>query len=390
MSAPADPPARAAGVPRAEAEAGGWGRSPGAAIPRGLREGVPLAPFTTLGIGGPARWLLEAADPGSVREGLEWAAERSLAVLVLGGGSNVLIADEGFPGLVLRVALRGVVEEPAAESRLVRAAAGEDWDPLVARAVGGGLAGLECLSGIPGSAGATPIQNVGAYGQEVSETLVEVEAMSRADGTVRRFSAAECGFGYRQSVFKGPERDRWVVLGVTYRLAPGGDPAVRYPELERHLKGPEGSAAPSLGAVREAVLALRRRKGMVLDPADPDTRSDGSFFVNPVISEGELDGVLRRAREAGIAEAGVPRFAAAGGVKLSAGWLIEHAGFAKGHRHGNVGLSSKHALAIVNRGGGTAREVRELVAAIREAVESRFGVRLEPEPNLVGPLGFAW
>ena len=372
MSAPADPPARTA-------------------APRGLREGAPLAPFTTLGIGGPARWLLEAADPGAVREGLEWAAERCLPVLVLGGGSNVLIADEGFPGLVLRVVLRGVVEEPAAEARLVRAAAGEDWDPLVARAVAGGLAGLECLSGIPGSAGATPIQNVGAYGQEVSETLVEVEAMSRADGSVRRFSAAECGFGYRQSVFKGPERDRWVVMGVTYRLAPGGEPAIRYPELERHLRGPDGQpSAPTLGAVRDSVLALRRRKGMVLDPADPDTRSDGSFFVNPVIPEGELDAVLRRAREAGIAEAGVPRFAAAGGVKLSAGWLIEQAGFAKGHRHGNVGLSSKHALAVVNRGGGTAREVRELVAAIREGVESRFGVRLQPEPNLVGPPGFAW
>lgn len=388
MSAPADPPARAGTGP---AGTGGPGRGAGAATPRGLREGVPLAPFTTLGIGGPARWLLEAADPGTVREGLEWAAERSLAVLVLGGGSNVLIADEGFPGLVLRLTLRGVVEEPAAGATLVRAAAGEDWDPLVARAVTGGLAGLECLSGIPGSAGATPIQNVGAYGQEVSETLVEVEAMSRGDGSTRRFSAAECGFGYRQSVFKAGERDRWVVLAATYRLTPGGEPAIRYPELERHLEGPEGrAAAPTLGAVREAVLALRRRKGMVLDPADQDTRSDGSFFVNPVIAEGALDGVLRRAREAGIAEAGVPRFPAAGGVKLSAGWLIEHAGFAKGHRHGNVGLSSKHALAIVNRGGGTAREVRELVAAIRDAVESRFGVRLEPEPNLVGPPGLAW
>ena len=388
MGPPADPPYVPGGIP----SAGPAGGRSGAAAPLpGLREGVPLAPYTTLGIGGPARWLLDATDAQAVRHGLEWAAERGVPVLVLGGGSNVLIADEGYPGLVVRVDLRGVVEEPDRGARLVRAAAGEDWDPLVARAVGGGLAGLECLSGIPGSAGATPIQNVGAYGQEVSETLAGVEAMSRADGSLRRFTPSECGFGYRQSVFKGAERDRWVVLAVTYRLEPGGEPALRYPELERHLAAPDGrAAAPTLGEVRGAVLALRRRKGMVLDPADPDTRSDGSFFVNPVVPERTLEDVLRRAREAGIAEGAVPRFPAAGGVKLSAGWLIERAGFAKGHRHGNVGLSSKHALAIVNRGGGTAREVRELVSAIREAVADRFGVALEPEPNLVGPPGAAW
>jgi UDP-N-acetylmuramate dehydrogenase len=334
--------------------------------------------------------LLAAADPGAVREGLEWAAGRSLPVFVLGGGSNLLIADEGFPGLVLRVTLRGVEEEAAAGSTLMRAAAGEDWDPLVARAVSRGLAGLECLSGIPGSAGATPIQNVGAYGQEVSETLVEVEAMARADGSVRRFTAAECGFGYRESAFKAAERDRWVVLAVTWRLQPGGEPAVRYPELERFLADPGTHGGVDLAAVRHAVLTLRRRKGMVLDPADPDTRSDGSFFVNPVLPDGELEAFLRRARAAGVPEERVPRFPSTRGVKLSAAWLIEHAGFVKGHRHGNVGLSSKHALAIINRGGGTAREVRELVAAIQTAVASRFGVRLEPEPSLIGPPGVAW
>ena len=388
MSAQHDPSAGGAGARSAAAPDTAAAR--GGARPPGIRERVPLAPYTTLGIGGPARWFLEAGDDATLRQGLEWAAEGALPLFVLGGGSNLLVADEGFPGLVLRVALRGVEEEPAGSAVLVRAAAGEDWDPLVARTVGGGLAGLECLSGIPGSAGATPIQNVGAYGQEVSETLAEVEAMSRADGTLRRFAPAECGFGYRQSVFKAAERDRWVVLRVLYRLRPGGEPAIRYPELERFLGGAGAAAPPSLAAVREAVLALRRRKGMVLDPADPDTRSDGSFFVNPIVSEEELEAVLRRAREGGIEEGGVPRFPAAGGVKLSAAWLIEHAGFAKGHRQGNVGLSSKHALALVNRGGGTAREVRALVAAIRGAVGARFGVRLEPEPNLVGPPGSAW
>jgi UDP-N-acetylmuramate dehydrogenase len=359
-------------------------RSPSTAPPAGIQERVTLAPLTTIGIGGPARWFLSARSRGEVRQALEWAAAEGIALFVLGGGSNLLIADEGFPGLVLRVALRGVEQEGAGGGVLLRAAAGEDWDPLVARSVEAGLAGLECLSGIPGAAGATPIQNVGAYGQEVAETLVEVEAMSRADGTLRRFSAAECAFGYRQSVFKGAERDRWVVLSVTYRLTPGGEPAVRYPELQRFLAGQgEGS---DLQKVRNAVISLRRRKGMVLDPEDADTRSDGSFFVNPVLAPDQVESFLARVAATGIAADQVPRFPVEGGVKLSAAWLIERAGFAKGHRHGNVGLSGKHALAIVNRGGGTAAEVRGLVAAIREAVAVKFGVRLEPEPIFVGPV----
>ena len=351
--------------------------------PAALRERVPLAPFTTLGIGGPARWFVEATTAAELRDALAWAAGAGEPVFVLGGGSNLLIADAGFAGLVVRVGLRGVVEEPAGGAVLARVAAGEDWDPLVARWVGAGLAGVECLSGIPGLAGATPIQNVGAYGQEVAETLVEVEAMERATGAARAFAAAECGFAYRHSVFKAAERDRWVVTAVTYRLTPGGAPAVRYPELARHLEG-EGGPAPDVARVRSAVLGLRRRKGMVLDPADPDTRSDGSFFVNPVVPESEVDAFLRRAHDLGHPEASVPRFPADGGVKLSAGWLIERAGFAKGYGSGNVGLSTKHALAIVNRGGGTAREVLELVREIRAGVAAKFGVKLNPEPSFVG------
>jgi UDP-N-acetylmuramate dehydrogenase len=363
--------------------------------PAGLRERVPLAPFTTLGIGGPARYLLEAEDEKELVTALAWAGEQALPVFVLGGGSNLLVADEGFAGLVVRVALRGVRWEDGDGTVGVRAAAGEPWDPLVAAAVERRLAGLECLSGIPGSVGATPIQNVGAYGQEVAETIVEVEALSRVDGTRRHFAAADCGFAYRDSIWKRSEHDRWVIVAVSYRLAAGGAPAVRYAELQRYL-GESGHpqpdlAPPDLARVREAVLALRRRKGMVIDAGDPDTRSDGSFFVNPVIATTELPALLERVAAAGVAVEGMPRFAAADGVKLSAAWLIERAGFAKGYRHGSVGISSKHALALVNRGGGTAREMLELVRDVRRRVADRFGVLLVPEPNFVGfagdPLG---
>lgn len=353
--------------------------------PTGLREHVPLAPLTTLGIGGPARWFLEATTVGAVDEGLAWAAEQALPVFVLGGGSNLLIADEGYPGLVLRVALRGVQEEPSDGAMLLHAAAGEDWDPLVARAAARGWSGFECLSGIPGSAGATPIQNVGAYGQEVAETIVAVEALSRADGSARRFVAQECGFAYRDSAFKREERDRWVIVGVTYRLMPGAPPAVRYPELARHLEAEKSDV--DLARVRDTVLTLRRRKGMVLDPDDADTRSDGSFFMNPIVPASALDGVLARVAARGVAPESVPRFSAPNGVKLSAAWLIEQAGFRKGHQHGNVGISSKHALALVNRGGGRAAEVVELVRDIRRRVEDAFGVLLVPEPSFVGFAG---
>ena len=362
--------------------------------PAGTRESVPLAPWTTLGIGGPARWFLETGSPAQVEEGLSWAAERRLPLFVLGGGSNLLIADEGFPGLVLRIALRGIRHEPWNGAVMLEAAAGEDWDPIVEQAVSRGLAGVECLSGIPGSAGATPIQNVGAYGQEVSETIAAVEALARDGSGARRFDAADCGFGYRDSVFKREERDRWVILRVAYRLQPGGAPAVRYGELAKRLE--EEGGEPDLARVRRSVLALRRAKGMVLDPDDPDTRSDGSFFMNPVIPAAALDAFLERVAAQGIDPATAPRFPARdrgvspdggnrdGGVKLAAGWLIERAGFRKGHRHGGVGISTKHALAIVNRGEGTAAETLELVREIRRRVEDRFGVLLHPEPSFVG------
>lgn len=341
-----------------------------------LEENVPLAPFTTIGIGGPARFFSRAASVDDVREALEWTRANEQRVFLLGGGSNLLISDDGFDGLVLQLDLRGITLESEDEHAIVNVAAGEPWDAFVAKAVDSGWAGIECLSGIPGSTGATPIQNVGAYGQEVSETIIRVEALDRTTGLVTSFTNNECLFGYRSSRFKNHERDRYVVLSVTFRLKRGGAATVRYPELQRHIDD-HGVALDDLRGVRESVIAIRKRKGMVLDSADPDTRSDGSFFMNPVISAEEYEAFAQRAPDA-------PHYPAGDRVKLSAAWLIEHAGFQKGFVHGNVGLSSKHTLAIINRGGGTAREVVELVGMIQRAVREKFGMEILPEPIFVG------
>jgi len=324
-----------------------------------LQRNVPLAPLTTLGIGGPAKYFLEARSVDDVREAVDWASSNGEPLLVLAGGSNVLIADDGFPGLVLHLRLRGITIE---SEGLIKVAAGEPWDEIVAMAVQKGLAGIECLSGIPGSTGATPIQNVGAYGQEVSETIVRVEVFERSTRQVTWLTNVDCGFSYRTSAFKG--KDRYVVLSVIFQLEPGGAPAVRYPELQKFV-----GHASDLQQVRDAVITIRRSKGMVIDPADPDTRSDGSFFMNPIVSA---------------LPAEMPHFPAGDKIKLSAAWLIEHAGFHKGFVHGNVGISSKHTLAIINRGGGTAREVLELARMIQSSVQQKFGVELRPEPTFIG------
>jgi UDP-N-acetylmuramate dehydrogenase len=331
---------------------------------------VPLAPLTTLGIGGPAKFFLRAESVDDVREALGFAAAETLPLLVLAGGSNVLIPDDGFGGLVVHMDLRGItIESEDAESVIVNVAAGERWDDFVDFAVASGWAGVECLSGIPGSAGATPIQNVGAYGQDVSETIVRVEVLDRESGRVVDLTNAQCNFSYRSSIFKTAAKDRYVVVSVTFRLRPGGPATVRYPELRAYLDE-RAIELDDLGAVRAAVIAIRKRKGMVLDPNDPDTRSDGSFFTNPIVPAERVPD-------------GAPHFPGDGGVKLSAAWLIEHAGFHKGFALGNVGISTKHTLAIVNRGGGTAAEVLELVRTIQDAVRERFGVELQPEPVFV-------
>ncbi|HEY2091471.1 MAG TPA: UDP-N-acetylmuramate dehydrogenase [Thermoanaerobaculia bacterium] len=331
-----------------------------------VEQHVPLAPFTTIGIGGPARYFVRARDIDALREAIDWARERSLPLFILGGGSNLLIADSGFDGLVVHVDLRGVTVQARDEYAMVRVAAGEVWDDFVSFAVLRGWAGIECLSGIPGSVGATPIQNVGAYGQEVSETIARVEVLDRRDGLVKTLTNWDCRFGYRSSLFKNYERDRYVVTAVTFRLKVGGSATVRYPELQKAVDGDD------LRAVRQAVIAIRKRKGMVLDRNDPDTRSDGSFFMNPIV-------------EPSVTTEEMPSYPAGDGkVKLSAAWLIEHAGFEKGFTLGNAGLSSKHTLAVVNRGGATARDVLALVELVQTRVREKFGIELHPEPNFIG------
>jgi len=341
-----------------------------------LRENVPLAPLTTIGIGGPARFFSCARNVDEINAALAWARDRGQAVFVLGGGSNLLISDAGFDGLVMQVDLRGItIEWNEGEYAMVKVAAGEPWDAFVQYAVVRGWAGIECLAGIPGSTGATPIQNVGAYGQEVSETIARVEALERGTGRVIWFTNEECGFGYRTSLFKKVERGHYIILSVTFRLRRGGAATVKYPELQKAID--ERDLAPDdLRGVRAAVIAIRKRKGMVLDPRDPDTRSVGSFFMNPVLGAAEYEAFARRAPDG-------PHFPAGEDVKLSAAWLIEHAGFQKGFAHGNVGLSTKHSLAIVNRGGGSAAEVIELVYMIQTRVREKYGIKLEPEPRFV-------
>jgi len=349
-----------------------------------LRENVTLAPMTTLGIGGPARYFADVADSEGLLAGVDWARTRGVPMFVLGGGSNIVVADKGFPGLVVRVCIRGFETKFAGDHVELTAGAGEEWDPLVARSAANNWSGWECLSGIPGRVGATPIQNVGAYGQDTSETLIWVEALDLNARELVRLSAADCEFGYRTSRFKTRDRNRFVITRVSYRLKIGGAPAIRYPELQKHL-AELVLKSPTPADVREAVLAIRRRKAMVIDANDPDSRSVGSFFVNPTLTREQFD--LVKSRAAGFIRSGeeIPSYPTDGNlVKLSAAWLIERAGIIRGYAHGNAGTSTKHALAIINRGGGSAREVVELKELIQLRVLGAFGIALTPEPVFVG------
>lgn len=357
----------------------------GATTALDVRRNVPLAPLTTLGLGGPARWYLAAEGGEDLARALRWAREEGVAATILGGGSNVVVADAGVDGLVVRMTGRGIEARPGPVGTVLwTVAAGEPWDPLVERAVAEGLAGIECLSGIPGTAGATPIQNVGAYGQEVGEVVESVRVLDRATLEERDMAPEECDFGYRASLFRR-EPERFAVLAVTFRLTPGGEPAIRYPELERAVA--EAAERPTLVAVRRVVLGLRRGKSMVIEEGDENRRSAGSFFVNPVLPEAEAEALVEQAVAAGVVSdpGQVPRFAAGDGrAKLSAGWLVEHAGFTKGTRRGAVGVSSRHALALVHHGGGTTSDLLALARDIRRTVRDRFGVTLHPEPVFLG------
>ena len=377
-----------------------------------VREQVPLAGYTTLGLGGPAARFIEAGTDEEIITAVRDADLKGDPVLVLGGGSNLVVADEGFAGTVIRIASRGIRPVADGAGLLLAVEAGEQWDPLVERCVGEELSGLECLSGIPGLAGATPIQNVGAYGQEVAETLVTVRAYDRQRDVIVELTNADCGFGYRTSAFKrtssgpdrgGPDRGgsdgggsdggggpaatgRLVVLGVTFRLdcSPLSAP-VRYGELAARLGVSAGERVP-LPAAREAVLGLRRAKGMVLDPLDPDTRSAGSFFTNPVLDQDQFARLERVAAAGSSHPVSVPHFAGElGQVKVPAAWLIEHAGFGKGFAAGTAArVSSKHTLALTNQGGASTADLLALARQIAAGVQAAFGIQLACEPVLVG------
>ena len=336
-----------------------------------FRENVPLAPLTTLGVGGPARFFAETTMHAEVLEALEFARSEQLPLFILGGGSNLVVADKGFPGLVLRIASAAVSREGATFT----ADAGCDWDAFVALTVEANCAGLECLSGIPGTVGGTPVQNVGAYGQEVSETVSQVRALDRRSMELVTLTNADCGFAYRSSLFNTSERERYLILQVSFALRKCGEPALRYADLQKHFAG---KADPTLWEVRAAVREIRHSKAMLIVPGEEDARSAGSFFKNPVLAQAKFAELSQKFPD-------TPSFPAADSArKIPAAWLVEHAGFSKGYTRGAAGLSRKHALAIVNRGGASAADIVALKDEIQSGVREKFGIELQPEPVFVG------
>jgi UDP-N-acetylmuramate dehydrogenase len=347
------------------------------------RHEVPLAELTTLRLGGPARRLVEAESDSDLIEAVADADRAGEPVLVLAGGSNLVIADAGFDGLVVHVGTRGVEISRAEDRVRLTIAAGEPWDDLVARCIDDGLAGLECLSGIPGSTGATPIQNVGAYGEDVAQTLVSVRAYDREVGGVVVLDRSQCGFGYRTSAFK--HSSRHLILDVTLELeASAAARPIAYAQLAAELGVGLGERPPPAG-VRDGVLSLRRAKGMVVDPDDPDSVSAGSFFTNPILAADDFRELERRAGDRLGPDARPPRWDEPGrAVKTSAAWLIERAGYGRGYGTGPVGISTKHSLALVNRGGASTAELLALARELRAGVRATFGITLNPEPTLIG------
>jgi UDP-N-acetylmuramate dehydrogenase len=341
-------------------------------------EDVALAPYTSLGVGGPAQYFGRVTRPETLPAWLDWAARQNLPVTLLGGGTNVVISDRGVAGLVLTLDLLGESILRDGDTVDVSVGAGEPWDAFVARSVERGWAGLECLSGIPGQAGATPIQNVGAYGQDVGAVLVSVDVYDALAGMRTALGRDECGFGYRTSRFKGVDAGRFIVLGVTFRLRSGGEGCISYPEVARHFSAP-GSPRPTPANVRRVVLETRRAKSMLLDPNDENGRSCGSFFLNPELTSADFEALRARASSA------PPGFPVAGGrIKVPAAWLIEQAGFRRGQRFGKVGISSRHALALVCHAGATAADLVGAAHEVRDGVARAFDVALVPEPRFLG------
>lgn len=351
-----------------------------------IRQKVKLATYTTLGLGGPARKFALCQTENQIREALTFAQSHDLRVFVMGGGSNTIFSDRGYDGLVIKISIKGLTFDSSGNAVLARAGAGEEWDTFVQQCIARGLGGIECLSGIPGLVGATPIQNVGAYGQEVADTIVSVEGLDRFSQEPITLTAADCKFGYRMSRFKSDDASRIIITAVTFSLMPNAPAVIRYPELQQLIDQSVDlhalkSGVKALTTVRAVVLQLRRSKSMVIDPNDPHAKSVGSFFMNPVVTLADFDDVQSRWKAMGGTDE-VPHFPAGRKVKIPAAWLVEKSGFPKGFRHGGAGVSANHSLALVNYG-CTTQELLALASMIEAGVREKFGIQLRREPVLV-------
>jgi UDP-N-acetylmuramate dehydrogenase len=361
-----------------------------------IQENVPLAPLTTLQVGGAARYFAELKREGEVCEAAQFAKTHKLPLFVLGGGSNLVVADSGWPGLALKIAIGGIATPATSDATgnavLFSVGAGVNWDDFVAQTIVQNCAGVECLSGIPGSVGGTPVQNVGAYGQEVADTIESVRAFDLKEDRIVVLPKPACGFRYRTSIFNTSERGRYIILRVNYRLKRGGAPSLKYADLQKYFTenttehSTENAVGkktpPSLAEVREAVRAIRRSKGMLLVPGDEDCRSAGSFFKNPVLTEEQFKNLAERAESKGLE---IPTYPALNARrKVSAAWLVEHSGFSKGYAAGAAGISQKHALALINRGDAKACDIVALKDEVQQGVLEAWGIQLEPEPVFVG------
>lgn len=351
-----------------------------------IEEHKPLSSFTTIGLGGPARWYISCTTRDEVKEALQWAKTRSQPIFILAGGSNSLIADEGFLGLVIHLNLKGTQWQ---DKGIVTVAAGESWDEFVEQSVARGFSGIECLSGIPGSVGSTPIQNVGAYGQEVRDTIAYVEALDRTTLESVKISNIDCDFSYRMSRFKNQDRDRFVILSVTFKLNVDGVTKITYPELKNmiltQIRASESclSQLERLRLIRETVIQIRARKGMVVRKEDPDSRSLGSFFMNPIVSSTDKDRILALATAEKLLPAPQVFPAENQCWKIPAAWLIEQAGIKKGETLGGAAVSSKHTLALINHHYATTKDILELAESIQQRVFKKFGIKLQQEPEFI-------
>lgn len=349
-----------------------------------IQENVSLAPLTTLKVGGAARFFVEARTENEIIEAVSWADEREIPLLILGGGSNLLISDGGFGGLVLKTSTKGIDEYSERGYVDLTVQAGENWDEFVAYCVRNNHHGFECLSGIPGTVGASPVQNIGAYGQEVSQTISEIKCYDRLEKKIvflanGKDGKYDCGFAYRQSIFNTTEKNRYVILAVSFYFFHQGTPNIVYRDLQQYF----GDKTPTLQETRDAVLQIRRAKSMVIDENDPNSRSAGSFFKNPIVSNEKYAEIARKANADGIET--VPSFPIdEHSVKIPAAWLIEKSGFYKGYKLGNAGISNNHALALINLGAAQAQDIINLKEEIQAEVENAFDIALRPEPEFVG------